>query len=32
MDPFMMSFFGNIDKIIGEEERRRLVGEHKIVI
>lgn len=32
MEPFMMSFFGNIDKIIGPEMRKRLVGEGKIVI
>ena len=32
MEPFMMSFFGNIDKIIGPEERKRLVREEKIVI
>lgn len=32
MEPFMMSFFGNIDKIIGTEERKRLVREEKIVI
>lgn len=32
MDPFMISFFGNIDKIIGEPERKRLVGEKKIEI
>ena len=32
MVPFMMSFFGNIDKIIGPEERKRLVREEKIVI
>lgn len=32
MEPFMMSFFGNIDKIIGQEERKRLVREEKIVI
>lgn len=32
MLPFMMSFFGNIDKIIGQSERKRLVGENKICI
>jgi phosphate starvation-inducible PhoH-like protein len=32
IEPFMMSFFGNIDKIIGPEERKRLVREEKIVI
>jgi len=32
MEPFMMSFFGNIDKIIGLEMRKKLVGEGKIVI
>lgn len=32
MTPFMVSFFGNIDKIIGEEDRKRLVGENKISI
>lgn len=30
MEPFLMSYFGNIDKLIGEEERKRLVGK-KIV-
>lgn len=32
MEPFMISFFGNIDKIIGEEWRKKLVGEGKIQI
>lgn len=32
LDPFMISFYGNIDKIIGEEWRKRLVGEGKIQI
>lgn len=32
MAPFTVSFFGNIDKIIGPEMRKRLVGENKIVI
>lgn len=32
MDPYMMSFYGNIDKIIGEEWRKKLVGEKKIQI
>lgn len=32
MSPFIVSFFGNIDKIIGPEMRKRLVGENKIVI
>lgn len=32
MAPFIVSFFGNIDKIIGPEMRKRLVGENKIVI
>ena len=30
MDPFMYSYYGNIDKIIGEEWRKRLVKEGKI--
>ena len=32
MDPFLISFFGNIDKLIGEEERKRLIKENKIKI
>ena len=32
MEPFLASFFGNIDKIIGSEMRKKLVGEEKIVI
>lgn len=32
LDPFMISFYGNIDKIIGEEWRKKLVGEGKIQI
>ena len=32
LDPFMISFYGNIDKIIGEEWRKQLVGEGKIQI
>lgn len=32
LDPFMYSYFGNIDKIIGEEWRKRLVKEGKIQI
>lgn len=32
MDPFMYSYYGNIDKIIGEEWRKRLVKEGKIQI
>lgn len=32
MAPFTVSFFGNIDKIIGPEMRKKLVGENKIVI
>lgn len=32
LDPFMISFYGNIDKIIGEEERKRLIKEGKIQI
>lgn len=30
MDPFMLSFIGNIDKLIGEETRRKLFNDHKI--
>lgn len=32
LDPFMYSYFGNIDKLIGEEWRKRLVKEGKIQI
>ena len=32
LDPFMYSYFGNIDKIIGEEWRKRLLKEGKIQI
>lgn len=32
LDPFMISFYGNIDKIIGEDERKRLISEKKIQI
>lgn len=32
MEPFLYSFFGNADKIIGEEDRKRLVGERKIEV
>lgn len=32
LDPFMISFYGNIDKIIGEDQRKRLVKEGKIQI
>ena len=32
LDPFMISFYGNIDKIIGEDWRKQLVGEGKIQI
>lgn len=32
LQPFLMSFFGNIDKIIGIEERKRLVGTGQIEI
>lgn len=32
MDPFMISFFGNIDKLIGEGMRKQLVAEGKILI
>ena len=32
MDPFMYSYYGNVDKIIGEEWRKRLVKEGKIQI
>lgn len=32
LDPFMISFFGNIDKIIGEELRKKLIRENKIQI
>ena len=32
LDPFMISFFGNIDKIIGEDQRNRLLQEGKIQI
>ena len=32
LDPFMISFYGNIDKIIGEEWRKKLVEEGKIQI
>lgn len=32
LDPFMISFYGNIDKIIGEEWRKKLVGEGKIQV
>jgi len=26
IEPFLWSFLGNVDKLIGEEERKRLVG------
>lgn len=29
---FMMSYFGNIDKIIGQADRKQLVGEGKIIL
>lgn len=32
LDPFMISFYGNIDKIIGESWRKRLVREGKIQV
>lgn len=32
MDPFLYSYYGNIDKIIGEEWRKKLVKEGKIQI
>ena len=32
LDPFMISFYGNIDKIIGEDQRKRLIKEGKIQI
>lgn len=32
MDPFMISFYGNIDKLIGQETRKRLVVEGKIEV
>lgn len=32
MEPYMWSFFFQIDKLIGEQERKRLVGEGKICI
>lgn len=32
LTPFMISYFGNIDKLIGEEARRKLVGQGKIQI
>lgn len=32
LEPTMLSFFGNIDKIIGESERKRLIAEKKLVI
>ena len=32
LSPFMVSYFGNIDKLIGEEARKKLVGEGKIQI
>lgn len=32
LDPFMISFYGNIDKIIGEEWRKQLVGQGKIQV
>ena len=32
LDPFMYSYFGNIDKLIGEEWRKRLVKEGRIQI
>lgn len=32
LTPFMISYYGNIDKIIGEEARKKLVGEGKIQI
>jgi phosphate starvation-inducible PhoH-like protein len=32
MDPFLYSYYGNIDKIIGEEWRKRLVKEGKIQV
>ena len=32
MEPFMISFFGNIDKLIGERQREKLVEDGKIVV
>lgn len=32
MDPFLYSYYGNIDKIIGEEWRKKLVKEGKIQV
>lgn len=32
MDPFMLSFYGNLDKLIGEETRKYLVSTGKIKI
>lgn len=32
LDPFMISFYGNIDKIIGEDWRKKLIREGKIQI
>lgn len=32
MDPFLYSYYGNIDKIIGEEWRKKLIKEGKIQI
>ena len=32
MAPFILSFTGNIDKLIGEEERKKLFKNNKIVV
>ena len=32
MAPFILSFTGNIDKLIGEEERKKLFKDNKIVV
>ena len=31
IDPFMVSFIGNIDKLIGEEMRKKLFNDNKLV-
>jgi hypothetical protein len=32
MDPFLYSYYGNIDKIIGEEWRKKLIKENKLQV
>lgn len=32
LDPFVYSYYDQLDKMIGEEERKRLIGEGKLII